>query len=132
MITWLVRTIARKITILHRKEGKSVIAETIGMLIRKNSLEEKIQLLAQANGRDYILNKLAEECAEYTAAHLKIHNDGADMIKLADRASELADICVLIRQFEEIGTEEEKTVIRNEMEMKVDRALTRMAIGKGA
>lgn len=109
-----------------------MITEAIEMLVNKNSMEDKIQLLAQAKGKDYILNKLAEECAEYIAAHIKIHNDGADMIKLADRASELADICVLIRQLEEISTEEEKDIVRNEMEMKVDRALTRMAIGKGA
>lgn len=109
-----------------------MITEAIEMLVNKNSMEDKIQLLAQANGKDYILSKLAEECAEYIAAHIKIHNDGADMIKLADRVSELADICVLIRQLEEIGTEEEKDIVRNEMEMKVDRALTRMAIGKGA
>lgn len=108
-----------------------MITEAIEMLVGKNSMEDKIRLLAQANGKDYIMNKLAEECAEYIAAHLKIHNDGADMIKLADRASELADIFVLIRQLEEIGTEKEKEVIRNEMEIKVDRALTRMAIGKG-
>lgn len=108
-----------------------MITEAIEMLVNKNSMEDKIQLLAQANGKDYILNKLAEECAEYIAAHIKIHNDGADMIKLADRASELADICVLIRQLEEIGTEEEKDIIRNEMEMKVDRTLVRMTLREG-
>ena len=108
-----------------------MITEAIEMLVNKNSMEDKIRLLAQANGKDYILNKLPEECSEYIVAHIKIHNDGADMIKLADRASELADICVLIRQLEEVGTEEEKDIVRNEMEMKVDRALTRMAIGKG-
>ena len=53
------------------------------------------------------------------------------MIKLADRASELADICVLIRQLEEIGTEEEKDIIRNEMERKVDRTLARMTLREG-
>lgn len=108
-----------------------MIAESIEKLVKKTSLEDKIRLLAAANGKEYILDKLSEECTEYAAAHLKIHNDGADAIKLADRASELADICVLIEQLKMVGTEEEKSVIRNEMEMKVDRALTRMAIGKG-
>lgn len=109
-----------------------MITETIEMLIGKNSLEDKIRLLAQANGKDYILSKLAEECAEYTAAHLKIHNDGTDVVKLADRASELADICVLIEQLKAVGTEEEKAVIRSEMEMKVDRTLVRMTLREGA
>lgn len=108
-----------------------MITEAIEMLVNKNSMEDKIRLLAQANGKDYILSKLAEECAEYIAAHLKIHNDGTDVVKLADRASELADICVLIDQLRVVGTEEEKDVIRNEMEMKVDRALTRIALREG-
>lgn len=108
-----------------------MITEAIEMLVNKNSMEDKISLLAQSNGKDYILSKLAEECAEYIAAHLKIHNDGTDVVKLADRASELADICVLIGQLRAVGTEEEKDVIRNEMEMKVDRALTRIALREG-
>lgn len=105
-----------------------MITEAIEMLVNKNSMEDKIQLLAQANGKDYILNKLAEECAEYIAAHLKIHNDGTDVVKLADRASELADICVLIEQLKDVSSEEEKSIIKTEMEMKVDRALTRIAL----
>lgn len=108
-----------------------MITEAIEMLVNKNSMEDKIRLLAQANGKDYILSKLAEECAEYIAAHLKIYNDGIDAIKLADRVSELADIRVLIRQLEVVCTQEERMLIEDEMKLKVDRALTRMAIGKG-
>lgn len=108
-----------------------MITEAIQTLIEKNSLEDKIKLLAQANGKDCILNKLAEECAEYAAADMKIQNDGPDIERIANRGSELADICVLIRQLEEISTEEEKGIIRNEMEMKVDRALTRIALREG-
>lgn len=108
-----------------------MITEAIQTLIEKNSLEDKIRLLAQANGKDYILNKLAEECAEYAAADMKIQNDGPDIERLANRSSELADICVLIEQLKAVGTEEEKAVIRSEMEMKVDRTLARMALREG-
>lgn len=108
-----------------------MITETIEMLVNKNSMEDKIRLLAQANGKDYILNKLAEECAEYIAAHLKIHNDGADVVNLADRTSELADICVLIEQLKAVSSEEEKSIIKTEMEMKADRAIARMALREG-
>lgn len=105
-----------------------MITEAIQTLIEKNSLEDKIKLLAQANGKDYILNKLAEECAEYAAADMKIQNDGPDIERLANRGSELADICLLIEQLKAISSEEEKEMIRTEMKLKADRALTRMTL----
>lgn len=62
--------------------------------MRSNS-SDKIRLIAEDNGLPGTLNKLAEECAEYTAARLQYHERKTD-----DWIEELADVWILVKQAE--------------------------------
>lgn len=62
--------------------------------MRSNS-SDKIRLIAEDNGLPGTLNKLAEECAEYTAARLQYHER-----KTADWKEELMDVWILMQQVE--------------------------------
>ena len=56
-------------------------------------MAEKIEFIAEHNGLEKVLDKLAEECAEYTAARLQHHERGTE-----DWIGELADVWILMRQ----------------------------------
>lgn len=56
---------------------------------------EKLRVIAGDNGLEGALNKLAEECAEYTAARLQYHER-----KTADWKEELMDVWILMQQVE--------------------------------
>ena len=56
-------------------------------------MAEKIEFIAEHNGMEKVLDKLAEECAEYTAARLQHHERGTE-----DWIGELADVWILMRQ----------------------------------
>ena len=56
-------------------------------------MAEKIEFIAEHNGLEKVLDKLAEECAEYTAARLQYHERKTD-----DWIEELADVWILMRQ----------------------------------
>lgn len=56
-------------------------------------MAEKIEFIAEHNGLEKVLDKLAEECAEYTAARLQHHERGTE-----DWIGELADVWILVQQ----------------------------------
>ena len=58
-------------------------------------MAEKIEFIAEHNGLEKVLDKLAEECAEYTAARLQHHERGTE-----DWIGELADVWILMQQVE--------------------------------
>ena len=58
-------------------------------------MAEKIEFIAEHNGLEKVLDKLAEECAEYTAARLQYHER-----KTADWKEELMDVWILMQQVE--------------------------------
>lgn len=60
-----------------------------------NEATERLHAIARDNGLEKVLNKLAEECAEYTAARLQYHERRTD-----DWIEELADIWILVQQAE--------------------------------
>ncbi|HIR12525.1 MAG TPA: hypothetical protein IAB31_01220 [Candidatus Choladousia intestinavium] len=61
----------------------------------KSNSSDKIRLIAEDNGFPGTLNKLAEECAEYTAARLQYHERKTDNWK-----EELMDVWILMQQVE--------------------------------
>lgn len=58
-------------------------------------MEKEIEFIAEHNGLEKVLDKLAEECAKYTAARLQYHER-----KTADWKEELMDVWILMQQVE--------------------------------
>ena len=114
------------------------------------NLQEKIQAIADHYGLDTQTTKLAEECAEYAAATLKIVycqllNDnslilGLDKKIVAEKldeargkgTEELADVLLLSRQLEYIINKypEAKETMDKLMSEKADRQLERIKEGR--
>lgn len=83
---------------------------------------EKIKYIAEHNGIEKVYTKLAEECSEYAAAHLKILAGEGDTDTDA-RYGELADIMLLIDQLGALFTEDEKALVLSIVEQKADRRI---------
>lgn len=108
------------------------------------TIQPKIKKIADHYGLDTQLTKLAEECAEYSAACLKWHvyvdltNNRANpshkyFSELSDKAgsaciAELADVLILARQIEYLMKEDEalKIFVEIDMNKKIDRQLRRI------
>lgn len=86
-------------------------------------MAEKIEFIAEHNGLEKVLDKLAEECAEYTAARLQHHERGTE-----DWIGELADVMICIRQIE-FHAERNlvlKAKLEEEIKRKTDRQVRRI------
>lgn len=86
-------------------------------------LIHKLEYIAEKNGLEKIWNKLAEECAELAAAHMKIVAEGENSERLAARRSELADVRNLLIELDHVTTQAELHQIGHCMEQKADRTL---------
>ena len=92
--------------------------------MRSNS-SDKVRLIAEDNGFPGTLNKLAEECSEYSAARIKYI---LCECKEEKWISELADVMICIRQIE-FHVERNsvlKAKMEEEIERKVDRQIRRI------
>lgn len=91
----------------------------------KSNSSDKIRLIAEDNGFPGSLNKLAEECAEYSAARIKYILSECNEEKWI---SELADVMICIRQieFHAERTPVLKAKLEEEIERKVDRQVGRI------
>ena len=58
-------------------------------------MAKEIEFISEHNGLEKVLDKLAEECAEYTAARLQYHER-----KTANWKEELMDVWILMQQVE--------------------------------
>ncbi|HJA81275.1 MAG TPA: hypothetical protein H9776_05925 [Candidatus Mediterraneibacter intestinipullorum] len=85
-------------------------------------VEEKIRYIAEHNGLEKALDKLAEECAEYAAARIK-HNLGEDN---GEYLEELADVFIMRAEVQLLMPEEMKCQISEEINRKLDRQIERI------
>lgn len=92
--------------------------------MRSNS-SDKIRLIAEDNGFPGTLNKLAEECSEYSAARLKYILGECEEEKWI---SELADVMICIRQVEIHLARNQllRAMVEKEIKRKVDRQIRRI------
>lgn len=92
--------------------------------MRSNS-SDRIRLIAEDNGLPGTLNKLAEECSEYSAARLKYILGECGEEKWI---SELADVLICIRQieFHAERTPVLKAKLEEEINRKIDRQVRRI------
>ena len=88
-------------------------------------ITKQIQEIAKSNGLPGSLNKLAEECAEYSAARIKYIMGECNEEKWI---SELADVMICIRQieFHAERTPVLKAKLEEEIERKIDRQVRRI------
>lgn len=89
--------------------------------MREATLEEKIQYMARENGINFLVSKLAEECSEYAAAHLKIVSEGMAPDRMLHEEEELADVINIIRQIESLMDEASRRKINTIIESKIDK-----------
>lgn len=91
----------------------------------KSNSSDKIRLIAEDNGLPGTLNKLAEECAEYSAARLKYILGECEEEKWI---SELADvmICILQVEIHLVRNPLLRAKLEEEIERKVDRQIRRI------
>lgn len=85
-------------------------------------VEEKIRYIAEHNGLEKALDKLAEECAEYAAARIK-HNLGEGN---GEYLEELADVIIMRAEVQQLMPEEMKFQISEEINRKLDRQIERI------
>lgn len=92
--------------------------------MKSNSID-KIRLIAEDNGLPGTLNKLAEECAEYSAARLKYILGECEEEKWI---SELADvmICILQVEIHLVRNPLLRAMVEIEIERKIDRQIRRI------
>lgn len=85
-------------------------------------LQEKIEYIATQNGVDAALEKLHEECSEFTTAWIHFQSRGDDWVE------ELADVMILVKQieFHAERTPVLKAKLEEEIERKVDRQIRRI------
>lgn len=85
-------------------------------------LQKKIEYIASHNGLDGVLEKLHEECSEFTTAWIHFQSRGDDWIE------ELADVMILVKQIEfqierNLGL---KAKLEEEIKRKIDRQVRRI------
>lgn len=83
-----------------------------------------IKKIADWNGLEHALDKLAEECAEYAAARMKCNigeGAGEDML-------ELADVLIMAKQVEYLMNLDsvKRDFLNKEVSLKLDRQIKRM------
>ena len=86
-------------------------------------MDEKIAFIAQDNGSEVVMIKLAEECSEYAAAVVKY------LIREGTRdkcLEEMADVMVMVKQAEIVMSPWELDRIHEIMEGKIDRQVERI------
>lgn len=88
--------------------------------MRKATPEEKIQYMARENGINFLLSKLAEECSEYAAAHLKIVSEGMTPDRMLHAEEELADVINIIMQIDFLIDDASRKRIEMIIEKKID------------
>lgn len=86
------------------------------------TVEEKLRYIAEHNGLEKALDKLAEECAEYAAARIK-HNLGEGN---GEYQEELADVFITRAEVQLLMPEEMKDQISEEINRKLDRQIERI------
>lgn len=88
-------------------------------------MAEKIEFIAEHNGLEKVLDKLAEECAEYSAARLKYILGECEEEKWI---SELADvmICILQVEIHLVRNPLLRARVEIEIERKIDRQIRRI------
>ena len=84
--------------------------------------EEKIQYIAEHNGLEKALDKLAEECAEYVAARIK-HSIGEGN---GEYMEELADVFITFEQIQNLLPQYEQRQVADEINRKLDRQIERI------
>lgn len=85
-------------------------------------VEEIIKYIAEHNGLEKALDKLAEECAEYAAARIK-HNLGESNREYLE---ELADIFITFSQVQILLPMYEQYEVGYEINRKLDRQIERI------
>lgn len=85
-------------------------------------VEEIIKYIAEHNGLEKALDKLAEECAEYAAARIK-HNLGEGN---GEYLEELADVFITFTQVQRLLPADMKDQISEEINRKLDRQIERI------
>ena len=90
-------------------------------------LQKKIEYIATQNGLDTALEKLHEECSEFTTAWIHFQSRGDDWVE------ELADVMILVKQIEFLLNKPEnesnrylRKCVQEEMERKADRQMKRI------
>ena len=85
-------------------------------------LQKKIEYIATQNGIDTALEKLHEECSEFTTAWIHFQSRGDDWVE------ELADVMILVKQIEfQIERNLDlKAKLEEEIERKVERQVRRI------
>ena len=86
------------------------------------TVEEKIRYIAEHNGLEKALDKLAEECAEYAAARIK-HNLGEGN---GEYLEELADVFITFAQVQRLLPADMQDQILEEINRKLDRQISRI------
>lgn len=95
--------------------------------MRKATPEEKIQYMARENGINFLLSKLAEECSEYAAAHLKIVSEGMTPDRMLHVEEELADVINIIMQIDFLIDDDS----RKRLDMIIEKKIDEKAAEKG-